>query len=90
MYLGISASNGILARSAENLSGGGTDGSLMQFAGLPTMDSLGVDGAYAHSPREFAHKDSFVPRAQSAAIFILRLMETGLSFLPFSLNEDKQ
>ena len=90
MYLGISASNGILARSAEYLSGGGTDGSLMQFAGLPTMDSLGVDGAYAHSPREFAHKASFVPRAQSAAIFIMRLMETGLTSLPSSLNQDKQ
>ncbi len=75
MYLGIETANGRLV--SIGLSGGGTDGSIMQAAGLANLDTLGVDGLHSHSPREFAHKSSFVPRIQSAAIYILRLLETN-------------
>ena len=53
--------------------GGGTDGSIMQGVGLPTVDSLGINSTAAHSPREQADLSSMVPRAQAAAILIYRL-----------------
>jgi glutamate carboxypeptidase len=54
-------------------SGGGTDGSLTQAAGLPTLDSLGVAGAGAHSNREQARVSSLVERAKLSAVLIHRL-----------------
>lgn len=56
-------------------SGGGTDGSLTQAAGLPTLDSLGLIGDGGHSPREQADVDSFVQVTGRAAILIHRLLE---------------
>lgn len=54
-------------------SGGGTDGSLTQAAGLPTLDSLGVSGSGAHSNREEARVSSLVERAKLSAVLIHRL-----------------
>jgi len=54
-------------------SGGGTDGSLTQAVGLPTLDSLGVAGTGAHSNREEARISSLVERAQLSALLIRRL-----------------
>lgn len=54
-------------------SGGGTDGSLTQAAGLPTLDSLGSAGTGAHSDREQARVSALVERAQLSAILIRRL-----------------
>lgn len=54
-------------------SGGGTDGSLTQAAGLPTLDSLGVSGTGAHSNREQARISSLVERAKLSAVLIHRL-----------------
>ncbi len=56
-------------------SGGGTDGSLTQAAGLPTLDSLGIIGTGAHSQREQADLDSFVQVTGRAAILIHRLLD---------------
>lgn len=55
-------------------SGGGTDGSLTQAVGLPTLDSLGLIGGGAHSPREQADLDSLVQVTRRAAILIHRLL----------------
>lgn len=55
-------------------SGGGTDGSLTQAAGLPTLDSLGLIGTGAHSEREEAELDSLVQSARRAAILLHRLL----------------
>lgn len=55
-------------------SGGGTDGSLTQAAGLPTLDSLGIAGTGAHSNREEARISSLVERAQLSALLIRRLV----------------
>ena len=54
-------------------SGGGTDGSLTQAVGLPTLDSLGVAGIGAHSNREEARVSSLVERAKLSAVLIRRL-----------------
>ena len=54
-------------------SGGGTDGSLTQAVGLPTLDSLGVAGSGAHSDREEGRISSLVERAKLSAILIHRL-----------------
>ena len=54
-------------------SGGGTDGSLSQAVGLPTLDSLGVAGTGAHSNREEARVSSLVERTKLSAILIHRL-----------------
>lgn len=54
-------------------SGGGTDGSLTQAAGLPTLDSLGSDGSGAHSERENARVSSLVARAKLSAVLLDRL-----------------
>ena len=55
-------------------SGGGTDGSLTQAAGLPTLDSLGLIGSGGHSQREQAELSSFVRTTRRAAILIYRLL----------------
>ncbi len=54
-------------------SGGGTDGSLTQAVGLPTLDSLGSDGMGAHSKREQGRISSLVERAQLSVVLIGRL-----------------
>lgn len=56
-------------------SGGGTDGSLTQAVGLPTLDSLGIAGTGAHSNREQARLSSLVERAQLSAVLIRRLSQ---------------
>ncbi len=56
-------------------SGGGTDGSLTQAVGLPSLDSLGIAGTGAHSNREEARASSLVERATLSAILIHRLAQ---------------
>ena len=53
-------------------SGGGTDGSIAQGVGLPTMDSLGMDGKGAHSSREMSTVKSLIERTKLAAIMLAR------------------
>ncbi len=53
-------------------SGGGTDGSIAQGVGLPTMDSLGLDGTGAHSSREASSINSLIERTKLAAILLAR------------------
>ena len=54
-------------------SGGGTDGSLTQGVGLPTIDSLGIAGTGAHSNREEARASSLAERAALSAVLMRRL-----------------
>lgn len=54
-------------------SGGGTDGSLTQAVGLPTLDALGVIGTGAHSEREMMRVDSLLQTTRRTAILIHRL-----------------
>lgn len=56
------------------LAGGGTDGSLTQAKGLPTVDSLGPNGGGAHSSREWTTTASLIARTKLAAVLIDRLI----------------
>jgi glutamate carboxypeptidase len=59
------------------LSGGGTDGSLMQAQGLPTVDSLGLNGDGAHSSREWTTIKSLVARTQLVTVLLDRIINQG-------------
>lgn len=54
--------------------GGGTDGSLTQAKGLPTLDSLGPNGGGAHSSREWTTAKSLMARTKLATVLIDRLI----------------
>jgi glutamate carboxypeptidase len=56
-------------------SGGGTDGSISQAAGLPTLDSVGLNGDGKHSSREKTNKQSLLARTQLAAVMIGRQID---------------
>ncbi|MEM0908939.1 MAG: M20 family metallopeptidase [Pseudomonadota bacterium] len=47
------------------------DSGLTASVGAPTVCAVGPVGAHAHSPEEFVELDSFVPRAQAAALAVL-------------------
>jgi glutamate carboxypeptidase len=53
--------------------GGGSDGNLLQAAGLPCVDGLGAVGGNLHSPNEYIHLPSLVERAQLGALLLHRL-----------------
>lgn len=53
--------------------GGVCDGNIMQDAGLPTIDTVGVRGGGLHTPDEWIELDSLVERCQLLAILIARL-----------------
>ena len=74
MAMGISAEIGEPIVGTR-YSGGGTDGSIAQAAGLPTLDSLGLNGLGAHSSREQTSITSLVARTQLAAVMLLRLLK---------------
>ena len=53
--------------------GGVCDGNILQGAGLPTIDTLGVRGGDLHKPTEFIEIASLVERAQLMAVLLARL-----------------
>lgn len=61
--------------TGTRFSGGGTDGSIMQAVGLPTLDSLGVDGEGAHSSREKTSLKSLIARTKLATVMISRQID---------------
>lgn len=48
------------------------DGNLMQAAGLPTLDTLGVRGGNLHTPQEWIDLSSLVERCQLLALTMMR------------------
>jgi len=56
--------------------GGVCDGNIMQDAGLPTIDTLGVRGGGLHTTSEWIELDSLVGRALLLAVLIERLART--------------
>ncbi|MCC6322884.1 MAG: M20/M25/M40 family metallo-hydrolase [Phycisphaerales bacterium] len=48
------------------------DGNVMQAAGLPTLDTLGVRGGGLHTPEEWIEIPSLVDRCQLLAVFMIR------------------
>lgn len=57
--------------------GGVCDGNILQDAGLPTIDTLGVRGGGLHTPTEWIELASLVERCQLLAILISRLSREG-------------
>ncbi|MEM7228190.1 MAG: M20/M25/M40 family metallo-hydrolase [Planctomycetota bacterium] len=53
--------------------GGVCDGNILQHAGLPTLDTLGVRGGNLHRPDEWIDLTSLVDRAQMLAVLLSRL-----------------
>ncbi len=60
-----------------SVSGGGTDGSIAQSVGLPTIDGLGVNSTGIHSSREESSVDSLIARTKMAAIMLARQIQHG-------------
>lgn len=52
------------------------DGNIMQSAGLPTLDTLGVRGGGLHTPDEWIEIASLVERCQLLALTMLRLSQS--------------
>lgn len=55
--------------------GGVCDGNILQDAGLPTIDTLGVRGGGLHTPDEWIELASLVERCQLLAVLIARLCD---------------
>jgi glutamate carboxypeptidase len=57
--------------------GGVCDGNLMQAAGLPTIDTVGVKGGGLHTTDEWIDLTSFVARCQMLAVVMMRVADDG-------------
>jgi glutamate carboxypeptidase len=53
-------------------SGGVCDGNKLQAFGIPNLDSLGAQGEYIHSDKEFLLLDSLTQRAKLTTMFLLK------------------
>ena len=53
--------------------GGCCDGNNLAAAGIPNIDTLGVQGGAIHSDQEYLNVSSFVPRAKLSAALLLSL-----------------
>jgi glutamate carboxypeptidase len=58
--------------------GGVCDGNIMQAAGLPTIDTMGVRGGGLHTPEEWIELPSLVERCQLLAVLLSRLAGGGV------------
>ncbi len=71
---GIQAAAAALGQELPFASTGGVcDGNIMQAAGLPTLDTLGVRGGNLHRPDEFIELASLVDRSQLLATVLSRI-----------------
>jgi glutamate carboxypeptidase len=56
--------------------GGCCDGNNLAAAGLPNIDTLGVQGGKIHSSDEYMHLSSLTTRSQLSALILLRLAQS--------------
>ena len=76
LYVTSAADTGF--KTDGEFTGGCADSGFTAAVGAPTICAVGPVGGKAHSPDEFLHIDSLVPRAQAIARAILRLETIGL------------
>ena len=76
LYVASAADTGF--KTDGEFTGGCADSGFTAAMGAPTICAVGPVGGKAHSPDEFLHIDSLVPRAQAMARAILRLEAAGL------------
>lgn len=65
----------------EEASGGVCDGNLLAQAGLPILDSLGVQGGNLHTSEEFLSLSSLTQRAKLTALFLMKVAEGDIVIL---------
>ncbi len=53
--------------------GGGSDAAYIQTVGVPVVCSMGIQGEWNHTTKEYALLDSLVSRCQLSAAIILEL-----------------
>jgi glutamate carboxypeptidase len=53
--------------------GGASDGNLLESAGLPIIDNLGILGDHIHSPREYCIPSSMTERTILVTCFLMQL-----------------
>jgi glutamate carboxypeptidase len=61
-----------LGHSEMDLVGGGSDAATTSNLGVPSIDALGPRGKGFHTVDEFVELDSFVPKAQALARYLIR------------------
>lgn len=71
------AAEGLGQKLPFGKTGGVCDGNILQDAGLPTVDTLGVRGGGLHTEQEWIELASLVERAQLMAVTLLRLGRLG-------------
>ena len=76
IYVSSAADTGF--KTDGEFTGGCADSGFTAGVGTPTICAVGPVGGKAHSPDEFMHIDSLVPRAQACTRAILRLEQAGL------------
>jgi glutamate carboxypeptidase len=76
LYVQSAADTGF--KTDGEFTGGCADSGFTAAVGAPTICAVGPVGGKAHSPDEFLHIDSLVPRAQAMARAILRLETVGI------------
>ena len=76
LYVESAAASGF--KTAGEFTGGCADSGFTAGVGTPTICAVGPVGGNAHSPEEFLHLSSLVPRAQACARAIMRLGTAGL------------
>jgi glutamate carboxypeptidase len=76
LYVQSAADTGFATEG--EFTGGCADSGFTAGVGAATICAVGPVGGKAHSPDEFMHIDSLVPRAQACARAILRLERAGL------------
>lgn len=74
LFMTVRAAGGELGTPVEWVATGGCcDGNNMAAAGLPTVDTMGVRGAFIHSDQEYAVIESFDERARLTALTLMML-----------------
>jgi glutamate carboxypeptidase len=76
LYVNAAATSGF--RTAGEFTGGCADSGFTAGVGTPTICAVGPVGGNAHTPEEFLHLDTMVPRAQACARAILSLAKAGV------------
>lgn len=74
----VRIARGLGVELGEIKTGGGSDGSDLSAAGIPTLDGLGIRGGGAHTPDEFIDVDDFPFRA--ALVARLCALKTTIGF----------
>lgn len=57
-------------------SGGGTDGSIAQSVGIPTIDSMGPSGGRSHSIEEYTSVNDMIERTKTIVVFLDRMFNS--------------